>query len=182
MKRMLIFCLVVGLAVALLPVGRTDATTFTFEQVGSTVYNPGNEYPYKFDFELNISTLDPADAPVTDFEIFWPVKHGGYIHVTAPEGWHLKDVGLYGIGYEANTSDEYVNEAGSLGGFSIEGKFPELVGGSASLTKFGDQVGPTTDVMLPMVPEPATLCLLGLGGLLLRRKKKCCVKSQKGLF
>lgn len=169
MKNLITICVLVAVVFIAAPQANA-ATEFAFECVNQT-YNPGNEYPYQFDYDLIIIALDPADAPVNDFHHEWPIKYGGYIVVTPPDDWSVQEFGLYGVGYEANDSNAFVNGPGTLHGWKIEGKFPQLVGGFARLTQNGNTVGEITPCMLPDVPEPATVTLLALGGLALLRRK-----------
>ncbi len=168
MKKLITICALVSIIFIAAP--QTNAATeFAFECVNQT-YNPTNEYPYQFDYDLIITTFDPIDVYANDYHMEWPVKYGGYLIITPPENWTIAEVELYGIGYETNDNDAFYSQAGTFHGWKIEGKVPQLVDGYARLTKDGQTIA-ETPCMLPDIPEPVTLTLLTLGGLALIRRR-----------
>ncbi|AQQ72518.1 hypothetical protein SMSP2_02904 [Limihaloglobus sulfuriphilus] len=151
--------------------------SFTFEPAdGDPVANPGNEvsavdYPYLYNYTLAWQNLESIDSPVNDFHLRWPTYYGGNLQIIPPENWTISEFTYNGPNCEANPSGEFTNVAGSLGGFKIYGKLPYLESGVAWLTKDGNQVGSETEVMLPALPEPATICLFALGAAAVIRRK-----------
>ena len=178
MRRKLIAMCAIAVVLAVGSAVQADPTsTHTFEV--DSYSNQGGEYPHVFEYVLTVTEeawSEVDSLPVDDFEIFWPYKVGGYIEVIPPENWAVNPIGLYGFGYEANTGAEFTN-AGSLSGFTIKGKFPELIWGESTVTKDGVVVGGVwKPTQLPNTPEPATICLLGLGGVsLIRRRRRRAV-------
>jgi len=143
---------------------------FTFEMVDSG-YEASDPFPYFYEYELTVTSWDPAVLYVNDYHLQWPIKYGGYLEIYAPDNWAIADQGLYGVGFESNPGSEITNVSGSLRGWIIKAKTPELVGGDAYLTKDGEQKGLTTLVTLP-APEPTTMSILGIGALIAIRKRK----------
>jgi len=177
-KMLLILVAAVLLAGATDAVATPSATTeFYVEQVGQTQYDPQDPYPYTFEYQLVITSLDPLDVPINDFHLRWPTFNPGWLKATPPDGWLLEEQtgpGWFEVGFYTDDQDEFVQAPGTLGGWQIQGQLPsKMIEGEAWLTKDFTQVGPRIGgVSLPEIPEPASLALLTAGALALLRRRR----------
>jgi hypothetical protein len=158
---------------------------FEVRMVEST-YDPGWEFPYHFEYEMEVTVWDPAVDHINDFHFAWPVVDPGGLRIVAPEGWvgeeHF-DGSTLEIGFLAEDEESWMNEAGTLGGWRIEGQNPELVEtGEAYLTEDGQPVSGVIPASFPVGPRqtPAvsswglvvTVLLALAAGVVLLRKRQ----------
>ena len=166
-------CLLAAVIVACISASAAAEATFDFVLLG---YVQEADH-YVFNYDLVVSGFDSnMTAPITDIHFKGPVAWAGGIVITPPEGWILDEAIEYDGSYyfgnvSASSPGYYVNAAGTLHGWNIEGNTTQIEPGEVYLTQYGNQNGPTLSRGLPVsTPEPTSLVLLLAGGLLAARR------------
>ena len=102
-----------------------------------------------------------------------PGDSGGGLFVPTPYGDRLAGVNSFGASFDGNTNSSYGDYFGDTRVGPFRGWISSVLGGQASYLNSGPvrQAGVFYDTL---VPEPASISLIGLGGLALlgRRRRK----------
>ena len=151
-------------------------TTYSFEPVSMTPTASGDpQFPFEWDYQVNIMTLDPADAPVNDAELQTPLAQAGWLKVIPPEGWIGQQLFPGGFAEWNSQSQDvatYYNTPGSFGGWKVQGQLPtRRQYGSFGLTQNGNTVGSIQQPVLLPAPEPTVTAIMGLGALALIKRR-----------
>jgi len=144
-------------------------------------YSVNNLGGSRFEYEYSI-TNDALAVPIEEFTLWFDVDHYSNLIITTSEPltsqWNeiiLQDTGFgVPIGYDALEQTGGIPISKTLTGFSVS--FNWLGIGNPG-TQFFEIINPITFETIDSgytipVPEPVTLLLIGLGGLLICRKNK----------
>ena len=137
----------------------------------------GDDYPYKYEYELLITQWDDSVPYINDFHLKWPRIFPGYVRAVPPEGWLLDDytdVEYFQYGFYTEDEDLYVNEEGSLRGWEVELQYPAIMEpGEFWLTQDGGPVSVPVMASFPTPGPPSAVptlpgwALVALGGVLI---------------
>ena len=167
MNRKLIISIVLAFSI---PV--TAATTVSFQDEGTTIRtNPGGIVQLNVVDDLGLSSFDAVvyitgGARIVDVEF----EHDGVYHLPYPvvEGPGSGEYGQYWSGNMPNGAVASVKIQYDSGGVVLSMSSGHLFGGTWSLDS---TPAIFSNGVVTIVPEPATLLLLALGTILLRRKR-----------
>ncbi len=110
--------------------------------------------------------LNSAETPVTHREVVWTFANP-ILGVMSDTGGNWEDASTFELGAPATNYPAVMFANRGMEGIDIDGY---VVSGNQITVAMG-VVQPGDWIRVVTVPEPATVCLLALGGLLLRRKR-----------
>jgi len=179
MKKLLVLALVLSIATVAnavmepmhFTVDGTATTSATVSvggtvMIGVTIGTTGNEAMYKGRLALldvapdglgewtGVSSIKPPTATIANAS----VTYEGY------DSLYTEDLWLF-VNTEAALHSELT------GGLGFEFGYKALGTGEVSILLYDENYNVMETLVIEQIPEPATMLLLGLGGLLIRRKK-----------